>query len=85
MSDHASAELFGFIFNELAKPDCDPTKLAKKLWKRHFDYDYCDDEMQADKALIKFGFAKKAVDPEYPDEGEVTMYRQHDGKYQPRD
>jgi hypothetical protein len=59
MSDHQSAYLFGILFKELAKEPLDRKKLARKLWKMSRNYDFCDDEMDCDKALVALG-----IDPE---------------------
>lgn len=60
MADRTSAEIFGKLFKELAKPgDLDRRKLARLLWKERGNYDFSEYQMDADKALITLGFAEK--------------------------
>lgn len=76
MSDHTSAALFGTIFEMLAK---DPTpqhkRMAAKLWSLQGEYDFHPDQMGADKELMRLGLAKKGVNPDYPQDGEVMLYK----------
>lgn len=76
MSDHSSAELFGNIFNYLAKdPISDEAlKMAKWLWSATSGYDFSAYQMDCDEALIKLGLARKGINPEYPEDGETVLY-----------
>jgi hypothetical protein len=74
MGDHHSAYLFGQLFRELAKEDFDKQKFAALMWEEMKDLDFHWAEMRADEALQRFGYARKRVDPEYPQEGEVWFY-----------
>lgn len=75
MSDHSSAELFGMFFDMLAE---DPTPkhvaMAHKLWPRTKGYDFSDCQMCCEESLEKLGLARKGVNPEYPEDGEVWLY-----------
>jgi hypothetical protein len=76
MSDRSSAYLFGEIFNLIVGyvPKAEQPKVAKDFWKMSRDYDFSDDQMHCDDQLIELGLAHKAVDPEYPEDGEVVIY-----------
>lgn len=83
MSDRTSAGIFADVFCFLAEmPDSpEKTAFAEKMWAAARGYDFSPRQLECNEVLTKLGFAKKMVDPEYPDEGEVTMYRQGDGSF----
>ncbi len=71
MSDRSSPVIFSEFFNLLA---ADPTDQhlawARKLWKLSGQYDFCDNQLYCDAALVVLGLAKR-VPPsaEQPYEG----------------
>lgn len=75
MADRTSAALFGEIFELLAENPTDEHKaIAKKIMAKTGDYDFSNYQMDADEPLMKLGLAKKGVDPEYPQDGEIILY-----------
>lgn len=58
MSDRTSADVFGQIFTLLAS-NKSKGEIAKALWKSSFNFDFSQCQMEADRALIKLGFARK--------------------------
>lgn len=75
MADRDSAWIFGLVFTRLATaPTPQHVRWAKDLWRKSFDYDFSPEQMCVDPALQKLGLAKKGVDPEYPDDGQVWLY-----------
>lgn len=75
MADRTSAHLFSTMFQLLAANPTEEHKLmAKKIWKLTRNFDFSFDQMSCDAALFALGLAYKAVNPKYPDEGEVTCY-----------
>lgn len=68
MADRTSAEIFGLLFEKLAKrPQKEVRTLARWAWKLAGAYDFDDCQMDCDKALIKLGLAKPSKD-EYGDD-----------------
>lgn len=67
MGDTRSAELFGDFFQMLAQNPSDEHKvMARKLLKKQNEYDFCLDEMGAEKSLRKLGIKVYGYDdPEY--------------------
>ena len=57
MSDKTSAEIFGLIFNLLAKQPKSNQKLAAKIWKISSQYDFHPCQMGCNDALKKLGLA----------------------------
>jgi len=80
MADRTSAYLFGEIFGFLAK---DPTeankKAARHFWKLAADYDFTEDQMDCDKALIKLELCRKRPKEDHVEYG-WYQYRSRDGK-----
>ena len=76
MADRTSAEVFRAIFELLAgEPPSDTrTRLTRGVWSLARNYDFSTCQMDADDALMKLGLARLAVDPRYPNEGEVMVY-----------
>ena len=77
MSDHESAFIFGRVFDVLAKaPNRQSRKQALAIWKvKELEgCDFSDDQMHCDKSLIKLGLARIGVEPEFPEDGKVTIY-----------
>jgi hypothetical protein len=76
MGDINSAVIFSGFFEKLAS---DPTpqhiKWAIELWEDSYHYDFSNNELECDDALIKLGLAKKDIHPKYPKDGEITFYR----------
>lgn len=76
MVDRTSAGLFGKIFELLAKnPTDEHKKIAKEIFDETGNYDFSYYQMYADESLITLGLAEKGIDPEYPEEGEVIIYK----------
>ncbi len=75
MADRSSAELFGMFFEMLAEdPTPEHRSMAHKIWPKTRQYDFSNDQMYCEEALEKLGLARKAVDPEYPNDGPVWTY-----------
>lgn len=75
MADKINAELFGILFEVLAQiPDEGNKALAKKFFEFIRDYDFSYSQMRADEALITLGLAKREIDPDFPEEGEMILY-----------
>ena len=77
MADRTSADLFGEVFGILAEhvpagPERDATAL--RLWTAQDDYDFSPNQMDADNALMELGLARRGVDPDWPNDGEVWLY-----------
>ena len=49
-------------------------RLAKKFWAMSRDYDFSDYQMGVPEALIKLNLAHMAINPRYPEDGEVIVY-----------
>lgn len=80
MADRTSAGIFGRIFEYLAqKPDRRAKEFALEMWSEAGGYDFSWYQMECDDALVTLGLAKRAHDPEYPDEGKRVFYRDGDG------
>lgn len=77
MADRTSAGIFGDIFIYLAKQPKTPERDAfvAEMWKHsQGSYDFSNYQMGCDEALVKLGYARKGVDPDYPDDGEILLY-----------
>lgn len=77
MSDRTSARLFGEVFEILAEhvPAGEARDAAVlRFWGLTRDYDFSPDQMGADDALFALGLARRGVDPDWPDDGEVVLY-----------
>jgi len=75
MSDGTAALLFGNLFKKFASnPTEEHRKWAHDLWPRISDFDFSSYQMNADDALAVLGLARRGVDPEYPQDGEVWLY-----------
>lgn len=61
MEDKTAAYLFGLFFEEMAKHSHLPgiKKSALKLYEESLDYDFNDDDMEADAAMMKLGLAER--------------------------
>lgn len=60
MSDRTSPEIFQKIFDLLAKnPTEDHKEIARKLWPSRLEYDFRDDDLGCDEALIALGLATR--------------------------
>lgn len=58
MADRTSAGIFGDMFNYLAaKKKISKEELVKVLWSHAHGYDFSNDQMGADEALVKLGLA----------------------------
>jgi hypothetical protein len=84
MADRTSAALFAMFFDWLAKKPDDKShrEFAYELWQVTGDYDFAHYQMYCDDALLALGLAKKGVDPDYPEDGEMVLYLYPDGGYQ---
>jgi hypothetical protein len=76
MADRTSAEIFGRVFNYLAKSPQSQERdnFAKFMYKATNDYDFDQCQMGCDKALVALGLAKHGINPRYPEDGEVVIY-----------
>ena len=75
MSDRTSAGLFAMVFELLAANPTDEHKMmANEIWSKRLEYDFSECQMGCDEALLTLGLAKKGVDPDYPEDGEVIIY-----------
>jgi hypothetical protein len=80
MADRTSAGLFGYIFGMLAEEPTEKNKeIASKIFDKTGDYDFSYYQMYADEHCIKLGLAKMAVNPEYPEDGEVCIFKGESG------
>jgi len=48
--------------------------MAKTMWEFSHDFDFSAYQMYCDNALIKFGFAKRGIHPDYPEDGKTVLY-----------
>lgn len=80
MADRTSAVIFGDIFNMLAEEPTEKNKeMANKIFDKTYDYDFSNYQMYADESLEKLGLAKKGIDPDYPEDGEIIIYKGDNG------
>lgn len=75
MADRTSAEIFGNLFKRLAENPRDLKDLAAAFWGMAQSYDFSNDQMDANAALIKLGLARRVkvggeMEMEYGPEGE---------------
>lgn len=70
MADRTAAEILGEVFGILAKrKDVEEAKaIALQVWPLTQQYDFTEDQMEADAALKKLGLMREVPDPE--NEGE---------------
>lgn len=82
MADRSSAAAFRGVFKLLAK---DPTpaarKLAREVNRLTAEFDFTPDQMNCTDALFALGLAKRDVHPDYPADGETTLYLDADGDW----
>lgn len=86
MADRTSAAFFADLFDfyaavktgEIVMTPEEAQKRADVLWKRTSEYDFSAYQMECDEALITLGFAKRGVRPEWPEDGEVMLYKGKD-------
>ena len=75
MSDRSSCEIFGEVFGFLAEEPTEEVKrCARRIYDRTWKYDFIQDEMGADAALIKLGLAKRGS------KEDGVLYLSQDGK-----
>ena len=75
MADRTSAQIFGDIFELLAKnPDERNKRIAKKIFQLSCGYDFSPYQMYADDACLALGIAKRGIHPECPEDGEVILW-----------
>ena len=58
MADRTSAGILGLVFELLAEGKS-KKQMVKALWRARQDYDFSDDQMDADEALIQLGLAEE--------------------------
>ena len=60
MSDRNSAEILGFVFTKLAElpKSEDRDQIAQEILKKSEEYDFTEDQMNADEALQKLGIKR---------------------------
>jgi hypothetical protein len=69
MADRTSAEIFGWLFEELARLAQSPepevhsaaVDLASKAWAKARDHDFVWEQMEADEALVELGLAERSL------------------------
>lgn len=69
--------MFGRVFKLLAEhvpAGAERDVLAAEFWRETRDYDFSPYQMDADEALAALGLARRGVDPDWPDDGEVWLY-----------
>lgn len=76
MGDSRGAYTFGEVFTALADDKLTKRDVAEKIWALLREYDFADYEMECDEALIKLGLAKKGIDPDWPDLGVTTVFKE---------
>lgn len=77
MADRSSAYLFGRVFKLIAEhvPEgAGRDELAAEFWREQRDYDFSPYQMNVDETLSSLGLARRGVDPDWPDDGEVWLY-----------
>lgn len=77
MSDRSGAYMFGRVFKLIAEhvpPGAERDTLAAEFWREQRDYDFSPNQMDADEALATLGLARRGVNPDWPDDGEVWLY-----------
>lgn len=71
MADRTSAGIFSEIFDSLAKrntPEC--REIAQEIWDLHWNYDFCNYQMDCNDALITLGLATDLGEGRVKYEGE---------------
>ncbi len=60
MADRNSAEIFGFVFTKIAELTMseDRDRIAQEVLKKSEEYDFTEDQMDADEALQKLGLQR---------------------------
>lgn len=80
MADRTSAALFGRIFNRLAQnPTDENKKLASEIFDLMGEYDFNEYQMYEDESLLALGLAKMGINPDYPRDGEMIIYKGDNG------
>ena len=75
MADRTSAGLFCKLFQLLAKNPTDEHKaMAREIYDFTGEYDFCDYQMGADDECLILGVARRGVNPESPEDGEVILW-----------
>ena len=78
MADRTSCEIFTKLMELLGNRDqWDSKELALEIWNFSRDYDFAPVDLDCDEELLKLGLAKRGIDPEYPEDGEQTLYRSY--------
>jgi hypothetical protein len=72
MADRNSAAIFGEVFKACAAEGEAGKRIAAKLWPMCNEFDFTDDQMDADEALLALGLARPVADR---DEDVITMLR----------
>jgi hypothetical protein len=77
MADRSSQWIFAEVFTMIAKyvPKKKQPEAAEAMWKLSMEFDFSPGDMEVDDILIGWGLAKKGVDKDYPDEGEITLFK----------
>lgn len=80
MADRSSAAAFGRVFKLLARTPTPAVRaLARDVMRLTDEFDFSPDQMECRTALLKLGVAKMGVHPDFPDDGETTLYFDADG------
>jgi hypothetical protein len=80
MADRTAAAIFGMVFSALSKHAEEPwvKRLASRLWNETGEFDFSPYQIEDDSALMRLGLAKKGISKEYPEDGEVVLYKGRD-------
>lgn len=75
MADRTSADIFGRIFELLAKnPTAENKRLAREIFQLSNKYDFDPYQMYGDEACLALDLARHGVDPTYPEGGVVVLF-----------
>lgn len=75
MSDKRNAAFCATVFIMLAEEPTEKNKQnALRIWNAIDGYEFSAYHMGCDDALAVLGLYRRAVDPKYPNEGEVDIY-----------
>lgn len=68
MADRSGAEIFGTVFQIISGDlGLSREELAARVWREIKNYDFTEDQMGVDDALVELDLAKREPDPDDPD------------------
>jgi hypothetical protein len=83
MSDRGAQDIFGTLFALLGAHSPVPylyKELSETMWAKAKQFDTSPRDWQCDDELIALGLAKRGISKEYPEDGEITLYKGLDYK-----